>query len=134
VETPLALGRHRARQVDDVIEVAFVGPLMLAEAVALHERIAEVFAERGSCYLLADLAALEGLGPDVRRYIGEWHKTHRLSGAALHGASVAMRAIASLTVKAIGMLGNHRTPVVFLRDEPEARRWISARRDALGST
>lgn len=130
METPLALGPHRARQVDDVVEVVFAGPVTLSEARVLHERLAQVYAEFGSCYLLADLLGLTAMGPDVRRYMGEWNKTHRLSGVALHGASFAMRTVASLTVKAIRLLGSHPIEVVFLRDEAEARRWISARRGA----
>lgn len=130
MQLPLALGPHRARQVDDVVEVVFAGPLTLADAVTLHDRLARVYAERGSCYLLGDLKDMATMGPETRRYVGEWNRTHRLSGVALHGANFAMRAIATLTVQAIRLLGSHQTEVVFLRDEPEARRWISARRAA----
>lgn len=128
--TPLVLGPHRARQVGDVVELQFDGPLTLDQAKALHEHLAASYAELGSCFVLVDLGGVSAMGPESRRYMGEWHRSHELSGVALFGGNFAMRAIATLTVNAIHLLSNHRTEIVFFRDEADARRWISTRRDA----
>lgn len=131
METGFALSAHEALQVGDIVEVKFHGPLNRADAVVLHDRLAQVYGEHGSGFLLADMVDLSTIEADARRYMGEWNRTHPFSGAVMYGASFATRTIATLALKVTRLMGNEQTEVVFLRDEAEARRWIAARREAL---
>jgi hypothetical protein len=131
METGFALGAHRARQVGDVVEVAFHGALHRADAEVLHDRLAQVCRERGSAFLLGDMAGMSTIEAGARRFMAEWNRTHVISGVALYGANFATRTIATLAIKAIEMMSSNRTEVAFVRDEAEARRWIAARRARL---
>ena len=134
MESALEIGTHHVVQIDDLVEVQFRGALTRDDAVVLHERLRQIFAERGSCYLLADLGGISTMTPDARRFMGEWNKAHRISGVALYGGNFAIRALATLTANAIRLLGSHQTEVVFPRDEAEARRWIATHRAGQTST
>ena len=130
MERELVMGPHRARQVGDVIEVEVHGPVTREHAVRLHDLMAQVLTETGSCFVLTDLADATTVHADARRYIADWNRTHRASGMASYNTGFGTRAIATLLVKAIHLLGGENTALVFVREEAEARAWIAARRVA----
>lgn len=109
------------------MHLKFRGPFVLEHARPVHEYLAQVMAETGRCYLLADMSQMNGIPTDTRRYVGEWHKHHTVSGVAVYGASFATRAIATLMFQAVRIVGVQRQiEMEFFRDEAEARRWIAA--------
>ncbi|MBZ5715792.1 STAS/SEC14 domain-containing protein [Nannocystis pusilla] len=118
---PLQLTREA-----DLVHLKFRGPFVLEHAKTVHEYLAQIMAETGRCYLLADMSQMNGIPTDTRRYVGEWHKQHTVSGVAVYGASFATRAIATLMFQAVRIVGAQQIEMEFLRDEAEARRWIAA--------
>lgn len=125
----LCFGRHRVWQEDDVAVARIAGAFDRADAVAFHDFLDRVYAERGRCFALADVSAMTGLDAGARRYTAEWNKQRKLAAVAVFGASVTIRGLASMLVTAIRLVNRRQTvPVEFFKDEAEARRWISARR------
>ncbi|WAS99308.1 STAS/SEC14 domain-containing protein [Nannocystis punicea] len=110
----------------DLVHLRVRGPFDLPVARAVHELIAQIMDENGRCYLLADMSQLDGIPNDARRYVGEWHKTHTITGVAVYGASFATRALATLMFHAVRIVGRQQMEMEFVRDEADARRWIAA--------
>ena len=123
-------GPHHGRQIGELVEFRLEGRLCLPDAVTLHERMAAVIEEHGRCFLLCDLTTASTVQPEARRYMSEWNKTRGATAVATFGANFAMRAVATLIVNAIHLLGSNRVEIVFLRDEAEARQWLATRRVA----
>jgi hypothetical protein len=130
MDGPFSLGLHRGRQVGDLLEMEFHGPVSLKDGVGLLDHAARMLAEHGTCYLLCDVTDVSSIDADARRYMSEWNRTHRTSASALYGASFGLRAIVTLLINAIALLGLERPTLQFFRDEPEARRWLDVRRAA----
>lgn len=124
----LVFGPHIGRQVGDVIEMTVHGEVTREHAVLLHDCMAQVLAEEGRCFVLADLADATTVQADARRYMAEWHRGHRTHGIASYNVGPATRVIATLLLKTIQLLGEHPTEMVFVREEAEARAWIAANR------
>jgi len=121
------LGRHRVRVDGDLVELQFVGAASLAEAVAFHELLAEVLAERGRCYVLADLSEMTGIDPRARRYVSDWNREHRITAGSAYGASFSGWVIFTLLLNAIRLMNSNAPEVHMARSELEARQWIAAR-------
>ncbi len=128
------MGPHRARRIGDVIEMEVHGLVTLEHAVLLHDLMAEVLHETGRCFVLSDLADATTVTADARRYIAEWNRTHRASGIASYNLRFATRTMATLLAQAIRLLGGEDTPLVFVREEAEARAWIAARRRVMSGS
>lgn len=120
------LGRHRVRVDGVVVELQIVGTASLDEAVAFHELLAEILAERGRCYVLADLSEMTAIDPRARRYVSDWNRGHRITAGAAYGASFKGRVIFTLLLNAIRLMNSNAPEVHMARSEPEARRWIAA--------
>ncbi|MDC0723145.1 STAS/SEC14 domain-containing protein [Nannocystis bainbridge] len=114
----------------DLAHIKVRGPFDLAVAHTVHGMLADIMAEKGRCYLLADLTRMDGIPTDARKHVGEWHKQHSVSGVGVYGASFAMRSLATLMFRAIRLVTGKPTEMAFVRDEAEARRWIEALRAA----
>lgn len=133
MDAPSPYGQHHVHVDGDVVTLRFVGPASRADTVAFHDLLEQVLAERGGCFVLADLRGLTGICAESRRYISEWNRSHRASGCAAYGASFAVRVIVTLLMNTIRLL-NHDPPEFFIaRDEAAARAWLDARRAALAS-
>lgn len=119
-------GQHRVRVDGDLVELQIVGAASLAEAVAFHELLVEVLAERGRCYVLADLREMTGIDPRARRYVSDWNREHRITAGSAYGASFSGRVFITLLLNAIRLLNSNAPEVHLARSESEARRWIAA--------
>lgn len=133
---PEHLGRHRLELSGDVLKIVYDGPITLDNCLQLRVIFGEMRQTVGRCFLLVDMRKSTGVEPAARKYMADWSKEtpdEALSGTAMYGINFAMRAIITLTLNAIKFLGNKSEVegVVFLKDEPEARRWLDARRTRL---
>lgn len=128
MDPPNSFGRHRVTVDGDLVELQLVGAADLAEAVAFHELLAQVLAERGRCYVLIDLEGLTGVDPRARKYISEWNRRQRITAGAAYGAGFMSRVIVTLLLNAIRLMNDDPPEVHITRDELTARRWLAARR------
>src|SRR5688572_11214085 len=104
---PNPFGQHRVTVDGDLVKLQFVGHAGLAETVAFHDLLAQMLAERGRCYVLADLRELTGMDPKTRKFIGEWTRAHRITAGAAFGASFPVRALVTLLLNAIRLMSRN---------------------------
>lgn len=130
---PGSIGRHELRRQGDLLMLDFHGPLTLPDLQGLRAALAEVNAETGRSFLVADLNEATTVDSEARKYMAEWsrQRTDWVAGIAVHGIGFAMRTLLTLTLNAIKIVGAQQVEVVILRDEAEAIRWVDAKRLAL---
>jgi hypothetical protein len=118
------------RREGDLVVLVYAGRLTLDNAKVVRAQVEEVIRREGRCYLFADMSGLTGMAPEARHFFSAWGSGpgHHMSGAAIYGASFAMRVLTTLVLKAIRFLGNSTLELVFVADEAAARRWLTARR------
>lgn len=133
VTTPAFIGRHDLRRQGDLLSLHLHGPLVVTDMQQLRDVLNLVMAEVGHCFLTADLSGATTIDADTRKYMAEWSKqnTDWVAGTAVYGVSFAMRALLTLTLKAIKFLGTQQVDFVFVEDEAAALRWIDAKRRVL---
>jgi hypothetical protein len=133
VTIPGFIGRHDLRRQGDLLILSMHGPLTVSDIKQLREVLTVVMQEVGPCFIVADLSGATSLDADARKYMAEWSKenTDWVAGTVVHGVSFAMRALLTLTLKAIKFLGTQQVEFVFVKDEAEAIQWVDAKRLAL---
>jgi hypothetical protein len=128
---PLTFGRHRASHEGDLVRIQVDGDFGREDSVAFHDYLTRVLDEQGRLFVIGDLHGAGGIDPGARAVSSEWNRTHRLSACACFGASFPVRVLLSLTINAVKLLGLNTIEFTFVKDEPEARRWLDAQRARL---
>lgn len=124
------MGQHVLRQEGDLAVCRLVGPFTAADAVPFHALLDRVYESSGRCLVLADVSAMTKIDAEARRYAARWNEQRRMTALAVVGANPAIRVIATMMVKAIGLVQQRSTaPVEFVKEEAEARRWLAAQRE-----
>lgn len=115
--------------VGDRIEFAVRGALTAADIEAL--RLAVV--NHGVRFLVADLSEMTGMDAKARLAVSEWSRVEAetLWAVAAHGCSFPVRAVITLLLGAIKLLGRNAAAVSFVRDADEGRVWIDQQRAVL---
>ena len=124
---PTASGRHEFYYEGDILGMRFRGPITRRDLEALRKGLEALATETPSFYLLTDMAECTGIDPEARKYMSEWAKAPDvgLVATVVYGNGFMMRALITLTLKAIKLLGQREATIHFVKDEAEARRWIS---------
>lgn len=125
------VGRHRLRTEGDVVFLQMDGDMVLDESKQIHAELERVLAEVGSVFVLVDMSYGRNTAPDARRFIAEWNRRHRVSGAVIFGGRVPQRAAATLVFAAIRLFRPGMFPLAMLKTEAEARAWIVEQRSKL---
>jgi hypothetical protein len=128
---PLTFGRHRASHEGDLVLVRIDGDFDRGDSVAFHDYLSRVIDEQGRVFIIGDLHAAGSIDPGARVVSSEWNRAHKLSACACFGTSFPVRVLLSLTINAVRVLGFNDIAFTFVKDEPEARRWIDAQRARL---
>lgn len=125
------VGRHRLRTEEDLVTLRMDGDMVLDETRQIHAELERVLAEVGRAFVLVDMSHGRNTAPDARRFIAEWNRRHRVSGAVIFGCSVPQRAAATLVFAAIRLFRPSMFPLAMLKTEAEARAWIEEHRSKL---
>jgi hypothetical protein len=128
---PLTFGRHRASHEGDLVRVQIVGDFDRENSVAFHDYLTRVIDEQGRLFIIGDLHGAGGIDAAARTVSSEWNRAHKLSACACFGASFPVRVLLTLTMNAVKVLGFNDIAFAFVKDEPEARRWIDVQRAGL---
>lgn len=125
------VGRHRMRTEEDVVFLGMDGDMDLDESKQIHAELERVLAEVGRAFVLVDMSHGGNTAPDARRFIAEWNRRHRVSGAVIFGGSIPQRAAATLVFAAIRLFRPGMFQLAMLKTEAEARAWIDEQRSKL---
>ncbi len=128
------IGTHQLVLEDDVVFLTHRGDFTLADAVQMNVEVEAVLKRLGRAFILIDLTHARSMPPEVRRYLAEWNKQHKPSGAILFGASAVSRAVATLVLAAIRIFRADSLPTLFMATEAEARGWIEVQRAKILAT
>lgn len=132
----LAIGEHSVERRGDLMNMRMRGPLTAADVAGMRDMVREIREEHGRCFLVADVVELAGIDAGARRMMGEWGRAspeNRASAVSVHGVNFATRALITLTVNAVRLMGYREVELHFTRDEAESLRWIDEQRAALAA-
>ncbi|MFO0573020.1 MAG: STAS/SEC14 domain-containing protein [Polyangia bacterium] len=129
--TSQMVGKHTMTIEEDIVFLTMDGDMDLENAQTFHEQIEKVLTRLKRVFVLVDMTRARNTTPDARRFVAEWNRKHRASGAAIFGGSVTQRAAAALTFAAIRIFRPSLLPIATLKTEAEARAWISEQRTKL---
>ena len=134
VERPRASGRHEFWYEGDVFGARFRGPITRRDVELLRQAVEAVADEHARSYLLVDLQGSTGIDAEARKYLAEWSKApdRGLVGTAVYGTGIMMRALVTLSLNAVKLLGHQKGELHFVKDEAEARRWAEEHRARSG--
>ncbi len=114
-----------------MLALSFEGPVSGAEIRHMRAMVAEMIAAQGGCYMISDMTGCTTLEPPARKFMAEWSRDggDKVSGTAVYGVSFAMRALVTLAINAVKLIGKYPTgDFVFVKNDAEARQWVEARR------
>ena len=127
-----ATGKHLYYLQDDVLVVKARGPLDLAEAQWLMTTADGLVEKNGYSLLLGDVSAGVSIPPEVRRWIGEWHKSHPQSAsdgtAIVFGANPVVSTLLTLINSGVRLLGISNGDLAFAKSEADAWAIVAQRR------
>jgi hypothetical protein len=125
------VGTHEVHIDNDLVHLLQHGDYTLDDAIKTHAEIEAVLIKLGRAFILVDQSRAGITFPEVRKFIGDWNKKHKASGAAMYGGSLASRAAATLVLSVIRLFRPDTLPTVFMQSEAEARNWINTQREKL---
>lgn len=102
------------------------GAFELVEAKWVMETCEALVQKNGYSLLLGDVSAGMTISPQVRRWIGEWHKSHPQAAsegtAVAFGANPVVSTLLRLINSGVRLLGISNGDLVFARNEADA--WV----------
>ena len=127
-----AVGKHLYYLQDDVLVMKTRGALELPDAQWVMAT-AEAFVQKnGYSLLLGDVSAGMSISPEVRRWIGEWHKSHPQAAsdgtAIAFGANPIVSTLLRLINSGVRLLGISNGDLAFARNEADAWAILAQRR------
>lgn len=127
------LGGHRYQVVGDILLLELSGgELSMVDAEQLIQALEALQLRYDYYLLLADMSRGLGIPPTVRRRIASWSTSHRSKSAtACIGAGTAARALVTLALQALRLLGRGAHRVEFFSDIEAGRSWLIGQRDEL---
>lgn len=115
------IGRHLVVTDGDVVSVCWDGPANLEEVSAIQRIYEKRLIVHPRLFSVFQVARAHPPSPEVRKHMAQWRRTHKVAGSAVVGASLPMRAIATLYLRAASLLGLKTWPVCFVDSEAEAQ-------------
>lgn len=124
-----AVGSHRIRVIDDRVELRQCGVLTLAHVLEYFRCVERVSEQYHYSLSLFDQYEAGGLEPSARTYMGQ--RSRALSSPtalAVVGASLPMRTLSRLIIRAINMIRNPPLHIGFFNAELDALAYLSLNR------
>lgn len=106
----------------DTLFLTSVGPFELAAAQEYSKVAEHVIREHGAVHFVTDLRAAALMPAETRRYFAQWATRFTAKAVIYYGASLPLRAVATLLLSAARLRGNQqRAFELFVQTEQEAR-------------
>ena len=82
---------------------------------------------------LVDASEFRGISEDGRYAIREFVHVIPFRGIACHSANFTIRTLGTIMVRALNLISGRDCPIVFPRNEAEARAWLIERRKQIAA-
>lgn len=128
---PIKVGTHTVYIEDDTVILVQNGTYHLEDARLTHVSVERILYGLGRVFVMVDQTNAGPTAPDARRFLRDWNKRHKASGAVMFGGSSMSIAAASFALSVIRFLQADALPVAYMKNEEEARAWIAQQRDRL---
>lgn len=128
---PINVGTHTVYIEDDTVILVQNGTYHLEDARLTHEHVERILYGLGRVFVMVDQSNAGSNMPETRRFLRDWNKRHKASGAVMFGGSGMSIAAASLALSVIRFLHADALPVAYVKNEAEARAWIAQQRGRL---
>lgn len=123
------LGKHYFRVDEDIIWLFQMGQLELDEVIQMFQIGYGVGERYGYMLILGNAQHALPPTPEARRYQLEQIKRRSLpSHTAVYGANFVVRAVVTLTQRAVELVTGNTPPMSFVKDEAAARKCLDAAR------
>lgn len=120
------IGAHRIDVEGAIVICWYQDAISMAEIKLVHDVLEAVLSKEGRCYQLIDMQTVQTLGPEQRRWVSQWAKSHTLEAVLCFRASSLMFHLVGLMTRAIYFLRQDKRPIVLvLKDEQAARAKVS---------
>lgn len=127
------IGTHRVRVDGDTVLTRYIGVPEFEHIQAIHLHFDRVLTEHGRLFVINDMSRTGVPSTRTRRWIVEWAQTHPIAGLVNFGASLPIRTLQTLIMRATALLSQRPILQPFHCDtEAEAVAWIAQRRMQLG--
>ncbi|HLM72483.1 MAG TPA: STAS/SEC14 domain-containing protein [Polyangiaceae bacterium] len=125
------IGRHRIRlEPPDLCFVTNDGDISVEDATAIMSRIRDFAGGKRRVFLLFDGTRSGNMAPEARKAVVDTVGKLPIGGIAIFGATFTNRVVATLILKAIGIIYPAAPAANFFLSEAEARAWLSERRSS----
>lgn len=114
------IGPHRVRVDGDVVLTRYIGVPEHEHVLEIHRRLDRTLAEHGRLFVINDMRHSGIPSTETRRWIAEWaRRQHAVAGLINFGASLPIRMVQGLLVRASSLLGRP-FPIVPINCTTEA--------------
>ena len=128
----LTIGTHRVRIDGDTVLTRYIGVPELEHVQAIHAHLDRVLAEHGRVFVVNDMRRTGVPSTATRGFISDWARSHPVAGVANFGASLPIRVMQAMIMRASALLGRKLNVVVIhCASEADALAWVDARRREL---
>lgn len=119
------IGKHRVTIEGDVVSTQFDGILNVPEMTALQRIYEARLRLHPRLFSVLWVAHAVPPPPEVRQVMAHWRRQHKVAGTVVIGASLPIRAIGTLYLRATQLLGLHTWPVRFVTSGAEAQQFLN---------
>ncbi|HEY0138691.1 MAG TPA: hypothetical protein VGB85_31620 [Nannocystis sp.] len=125
----LLIGPHRLRVEGDTVLTRYIGVPELEHVQEIHRHFERVFAEHGRLFIINDMHHTGVPATATRKWISEWARAHPITGHVSFGASLPIRLLQALVMRASALFSKQPlTAAEHVDGEAEAFAWVAARR------
>lgn len=128
----MKIGTHLLRIEGDTVLTRYVGVPKYEDICSIHAEFDRVLDEQGRLFVINDMHQSGLPSAETRRFIATWGATHAVAGVANFGASLTIRVLQELILRAMALVGKKPpVEVVHCDSEADAFAWIAVRRRQL---
>ena len=128
MQGPSGDSQHRVQRDGDLLIFVADGPILEAHVDATIVVAEAIIQEHARYDLLIDVQKLTRVDPSARRRGATASVNQYLGNIAIFGASLVIRALLTLVIRGMVMMGRSQVMVHFCESEGEARVWLDAQR------
>ena len=128
------IGTHRLRIEGDTVSIRWIGIPLLEDVRTIYKQLEQTLVEHGRLFIVNDMRHSGLPSAQTRQWIAKWALNLPITAIINVGASLPIRVLQSLILRASTLLGNQ--PIiesVHCSSEAEAFDWVATRRRKLQS-
>lgn len=126
------IGTHRLRIEGDTVVTRWIGVPLFEDVRTIYRQLELTLAEHGRLFIINDMRQSGLPSAQARQWIAKWALNLPITAVINFGASLPIRVLQSLILRASALLGNQpKVEIVHCSSEAEAFAWIAAHRRKL---